>query len=72
MSYKSDHEFRTEIWQEVTRGLPANIIKECHKQLGDSYGEEKDKMGYDDLLAVVKEVLDDYSEWSWNGQRWFQ
>jgi hypothetical protein len=72
MAYKSDHEFRTDIWKEVTRGLPNNLTKKAHEYLGKQYKDDKDEMNYDQLLSVVKEVMSDYSEWSWNGQRWYE
>jgi hypothetical protein len=73
MGYKSDHGFRTDLWTSVTSGLPENIKKQAHQHLGKYYKEEKDEMEYDELLAVVKEVvMSDYSDWSWNGQRWYQ
>jgi hypothetical protein len=72
MAYKSDHGFRTDIWKQVTQGLPANLTSKAHSYLGKSYQEEKDSMEYGELLAVVQEVMADYPEWSWNGQRWYQ
>jgi hypothetical protein len=72
MSYKSDHEFRTDLWQQVTRGLPKDITRECHEHLGNYYREEKDEMNYEDLLKVVKEVMTEHPGWSWNNQRWLQ
>jgi hypothetical protein len=72
MSYKSDHEFRTDIWNEVTRGLPSNLTRKAHEHLGKQYKEEKDSMDYSELLSVVQEVMSDYSEWSWNGKRWYE
>jgi hypothetical protein len=50
MSYKSDHEFRTDIWNQVTSGLPNDIKRECHETLGTNYAEEKDEMGYAELF----------------------
>jgi hypothetical protein len=72
MSYKSDHGFRTDLWNQVTSGLPSNIKRQAHEHLGKYYKEEKDDMDYEQLLSVVKEVMSDYPEWSWNGQRWYQ
>ncbi|MCT7975194.1 hypothetical protein [Laspinema olomoucense] len=72
MGYKSDHGFRTDLWTSVTKGLPADLTRKAHTHLGKHYPEEKDQMDYDALLAVVHEVMADYPEWSWNGQRWYQ
>lgn len=72
MGYKSDHEFRTDLWKNVTTGLPENLKRKAHEYLGKHYQEEKNDMDYDQLLSVVKEVMDDYPEWTWNGQRWYQ
>lgn len=72
MSYKSDHEFRTDLWNQVTRGLDKDLVKKAHKYLGDNYQEEKDEMDYDQLLGVVKEVMSDYPEYLWNGQKWIE
>jgi predicted house-cleaning noncanonical NTP pyrophosphatase (MazG superfamily) len=72
MGYKSDHGFRTDLWTQVTSGLPDDLKRKAHEHLGKYYREEKDEMEYNDLLEVVKEVMSDYSDWSWNGQRWHQ
>jgi len=72
MGYKSDHGFRTDLWNQVTSGLPNDLKRKAHEHLGKHYKEEKDDMNYDQLLAVVREVMSDYPEWSWNGQRWYQ
>jgi hypothetical protein len=72
MGYKSDHEFRTDLWKEVTRGLPSDLARKAHEHLGKHYKEEKNDMDYSQLLAVVQEVMSNYQEWSWNGQRWYQ
>lgn len=34
--------------------------------------KKKNDIDYDQLLSVVKDVMDDYPEWTWNGQRWYQ
>lgn len=72
MGYKSDHGFRTDLWNQVTSGLPSHLKREAHEHLGKYYKEEKDEMDYGQLLAVVQEVMSNYPEWSWNGQRWYQ
>jgi hypothetical protein len=72
MGYKSDHGFRTELWDQVTSGLPNDLKRQAHEHLGKNYREEKDEMEYGELLEVVKEVMSDYPEWSWNGRRWYQ
>lgn len=72
MGYKSDHEFRSDLWDSATKGLPSNIKRQAHEHLGKYYKEEKNDMNYDQLLSVVKEVMNDYPEWTWNGQRWYQ
>lgn len=72
MPYKTDHDFRTDIWKQVVRGLPPELATKAHKYLGKQYQEEKNSMEYDALLSVVQEVMSDYSEWSWNGQRWYE
>ncbi len=72
MGYKSDHEFRTDLWKQVTSGLPNDLASKAHKYLGKDYKDEKNDMNYDQLLAVVQEVMSDYPEWSYNGQRWYQ
>lgn len=70
MGYKSDHEFRTDLWKSVTSGLPKDLASEAHKYLGKHYKDEKNDMNYDQLLAVVREFMSDYPEWSYNGKRW--
>lgn len=70
MGYKSDHESRKDLWKQVTSGLPSDLVSKAHGHLGKHYKEEKDDMDYSQLLAVVQEVMSDYPEWSWNGQRW--
>lgn len=72
MGYRSDHEFRTDLWKQVTSGLPNDLKREAHEYLGKNYKEDKDSMTYDELLSVVKDVMADYQGWSWNGQRWYQ
>lgn len=72
MGYKSDHESRTDLWKRVTSGLPNNLTSKAHQHLGKYYKEEKDNMNYDELLAAVTEFMSNYSEWSWNGQRWYE
>ncbi len=72
MSYKSDHDFRTDLWKNVTRGLPNDLTSKAHKDLGDYYQEEKDKMTYEELLAAVTEFMSYYSDWYWNGQKWIE
>lgn len=72
MSYKSDHESRTKLWQNVTRGLPENLTNGAHKHLGDNYQENKNDMKYDELLAAVTEFMSNYSNWYWNGQKWIE
>jgi hypothetical protein len=71
MAYKSDHEFRGKLWTQVIRGLPKDLIRECHDYLHDNYEEEKDSMTYDQLLAVVKECISG-EDWYWNGQKWIE
>ncbi len=72
MGFKSDHEFRTDLWKDVTRGLTDDLPGKAHQHLGKYYREEKNDMDYDELLDVVKEFMSNYSEWSWNkrSQRW--
>ena len=43
MGYKSDHDFRDDLWGQATRGLPQNIVSKSHAHLGKYYREEKMK-----------------------------
>jgi hypothetical protein len=70
MGYKSDHGFRTDLWNQVTRGLSQYLVRKAHDYLHKYYREEKDEMDYSQLIAVVKEFMSNYPEWSWNGHRW--
>ena len=72
MGYKSDHGFRTDLWKQATRGLPHDYVTKAHRHLEKYYRDTKDEMTYDQLLGAVKEVMNDYPEWRWNGQKWIQ
>ncbi|MCL1475483.1 hypothetical protein LAY57_33225 [Argonema antarcticum A004/B2] len=52
----------------LSDGYPGKV----HRSLERNYSDTKDEMEYDELLDVVKEVMSDYPEWSWNGQRWIK
>lgn len=41
MGYKSDREFRDDLWQNVTRGLPPDLRRKAHEYLGKHYQEKK-------------------------------
>lgn len=71
MGYKSDHEFRTDLWRKATKGLPSELDDKAHRHLGKYYGN-KNEMSYRELLDAVKEFMSDYEEWSWNGDRWIE
>jgi hypothetical protein len=46
MGYKSDHGFRTDLWNQVTSGLPNDLKRDAYEHLGKNYKEEKDDMDY--------------------------
>jgi hypothetical protein len=71
MAYKSDHDFRTNLFKQVTKGMDNEQDRKFHDYLTNNYSEEKDSMTYQTLLAAAKEFMSsDYPDYSWNGTKW--
>ncbi|MEG4485975.1 hypothetical protein [Microcoleus sp. D2_18a_B4] len=71
MAYKSDHDFRTGLFRQVTRGMDKDQDREFHDYLHDNYWEEKDSMTYQMLLDAAKAFMSrNYPDYSWNNQKW--
>jgi hypothetical protein len=71
MAYKSDHNFRTNLFKQVTRGMDNDQDREFHDYLHDNYSDEKDSMTYQTLLDAAKAFMTSYyPDYSWNGQKW--
>ncbi len=70
MGYKSDHDFRTGLFKQVTKGMEDDQPQEFHQFLHDYYSEQKDSMTYQELLKAAKEFMENYPEYTWNGDRW--
>lgn len=71
MAYKSDHDFRTGLYRQVTKGMDDTQEQKFHYYLGDNYSEKKDSMTYQMLQDAAKEFMtSNYPEYWWNNQRW--
>jgi|AGSF01.1.fsa_nt_gi hypothetical protein len=73
MAYRSDHDFRTKLYRDVTRGMENYQESEFHDYLQRNCSEEKDSMTYQKLLEAAQEFMSsNYPEYSWNGkaQKW--
>ncbi|MEG4286957.1 hypothetical protein QUB68_28025 [Microcoleus sp. A006_D1] len=71
MAYKSDHDFRTALFKQVTKGMDDKQDRKFHDYLTNNYWDEKDNMTYQKLQEAAKEFMSsDYPKYWWNGQKW--
>jgi hypothetical protein len=57
MAYKSDHDFRTALFKQVTKGMDDKQDRKFHDYLTNNYWDEKDNMTYQKLQEAAKEFM---------------
>jgi hypothetical protein len=65
----SERENQQKNFRRATKGLPHEYQEKIHRNLAKYYPDRKDYMDFDELFDVVKEVMGNYSEWSWDKQK---